>query len=79
MVCLPESQVYYINNGKDEEAKKVLLKGLDEADAGFEMERLKYQRRFFVSDKIGAGQKYKDLFTTFRKPFSISLILAFFS
>jgi len=52
---------------------------LEEEDAGFEMERLKYQRKFFVSDKISAGKKYKDLFTTFKKPFLISLGLAFFS
>lgn len=58
---------------------KVLMKGLPEADAGFEMERLKYQRRFFVSDKIKTSRKYKDLFTVFKKPFLISLGLAFFS
>ena len=43
------------------------------------MERLRYQRRFFVSDKIGMGRKYKDLFKTYRKPFLLSLGLAFFS
>ena len=79
MICLPESQIYYINKGNDEEAKKVLMRGLDEADAGFEMERLKYQRRFFVSDKIDFAKKCKDLFKTFRRPFLISLGLTFFA
>jgi hypothetical protein len=55
------------------------MKGLDEEDAGFEMERLKYQRRFFVSDKISMTKKYKDLFNVYRKPFLICLGLSFFS
>lgn len=79
MCCLPESQVYYINNNKDDEAKKVLLKGLSEEDAEFEMHRLRYQRKFFISDKVSTAKKYKDLFSTFRRPFLISLGLAFFA
>jgi len=55
------------------------LKGLSEEDAEFEMLRLKYQRRFFISDKISAAKKYRDLFTVYKRPFLISLGLAFFA
>lgn len=43
------------------------------------MERLKYQRKFFVSDKVSMSKKYEDLFFVYRKPFLICLGLAFFS
>jgi len=79
MCFLPESQSYYINKDNDEDARKVLLKGMDENDAALELAKLRYEKQFFVSDKISIGKKYSDLFSIYTKPFLICLGLSFFA
>jgi MFS family permease len=78
MCFLPESQSYYINKNSEEEALEVLKKGLDDKDAKFELARLRYEKQFFVSSKVGMGRKYSDLFSVYTKPLFICLGLAFF-
>jgi hypothetical protein len=78
MCFLPESQSYYINKGDNETALEVIKVGLGDQDAEFELARLKYEKQFFVSDKISLGRKYKDLCTVFAKPLWICLGLSFF-
>lgn len=80
MMCfLPESPSYLVNNERDEEALKVLKVGLPDYDATLELARLKYEKQFFVSDKINAGRKYRDLFSVYIRPLFLCLGLAFFS
>lgn len=49
MMILPESQAYFINEGRDEDALEVLKRGLNDEDATLELQKLKYERRFFFS------------------------------
>jgi hypothetical protein len=44
MATLPESQSYYVNNERYEEAAEVLKRGLPDDDAALELARLKYEK-----------------------------------
>jgi len=79
MAFLPESQSYYVNNGKFEEASEVLKRGLPDDDAALELARLKYEKQFFISDKVSMGKKYRDLFGVYTRPLFICFGLAFFA
>lgn len=48
-------------------------------DAKKELEKLKFEKRFYTSDKLTLGRKWADLCTTYRKPLWICIGLAFFS
>jgi len=52
---------------------------MNEEDAEKELAVLKYQRQFFFSDKITFSKKWGDLFSTYTKPFFISVGMAFFA
>lgn len=52
---------------------------MSDEDAEKELEILKYERQFFFSDKVTFGKKYGDLFSTYSKPFFISLGMGFFA
>lgn len=79
MCFLPESQSYLVNNERYDEALEVLKVGLPDDDAALELARLKYEKQFFVSDKIKVGKKYRDLCSVYTKPLFLCLGLAFFS
>lgn len=53
--------------------------GLQPEDAKWELEKLKYERRFYQSKNVGYWKKCSHIFTTFLKPFGISLGLAAFA
>jgi len=67
------------NNGDEEGALEVLKRGLDEEEAKLELEKIKYERQFFIADKTNWADKCGDIFTTYCWPFSIALLLALFS
>ena len=52
---------------------------MSDEDAERELEVLKYERQFFFSDKVTFWKKYEDLFTTYAKPFWISVGMSFFA
>lgn len=79
MVFLPESQSYYVNKGEFEKASEVLKRGLPDDDATLELARLKYEKQFFISDKVSMGKKYRDLCGVYTRPLFICFGLAFFS
>lgn len=77
---LPESQVFFMNNDQDDEAKKVVLRGVEKPeDADWYMRQLKLERRFYWSKKVDYLAKCRDLFGTYGKSFGIAIILATFS
>ena len=76
---MPESHMYYINNGNDEEALKVLKNSMDEGDAEKELSILKYERQFFFGDGVTFAKKWGDLFSTYAKPFFISIGMSTFA
>ena len=76
---MPESHHYYINKGDDTEALVILKYQMKDEDAEKELEVLKYQRQFFFSDKVTFGKKWSDLFSTYKKPFYISIGMSFFA
>lgn len=79
MVFLPESQSYYVNNERYEDAAEVLKRGLPDDDAALELARLRYEKQFFVSNKVSMGKKYRDLCSVYTRPLFICLGLAFFA
>jgi len=79
MILLPESQAYYMNKGLEDDARDVLLKGMNDQDALLSLSILKYEKQFFVSEKVTLGKKYSDVFTIYTKPLMMSLALAFFA
>jgi hypothetical protein len=79
MCFLPESQSYYVNNDNYDDAAEVLKRGLPDDDAALELARLKYEKQFFISNKVSMGKKYRDLCKIYTKPLFICLTLAFFS
>jgi len=79
MCFLPESQSYYVNKENYDDAAEVLKRGLPDDDAALELARLKYEKQFFISNKVSMGKKYKDLCGVYAKPLWICLGLAFFS
>lgn len=53
--------------------------GLTVTDAELELKKLKFEKRFYNSDKIQCADKCSDLMTVYTWPFFMSLILASFS
>lgn len=76
---LPESQNYYINNGNDAEALKVIKLGMSDVDAERELRKLKFERKFYVSEVMTSGRKWKDLIYIYWYPLIIVTGLSFFS
>lgn len=62
---MPESHCYYINNGKDEDALKILKQQMADEDAEKELKILKYERQFFFSDKVTFTKKFEDLYNVY--------------
>jgi len=52
---------------------------MPDEDAEKELEILKYERQFFFSDKVTFSKKWGDLFSTYAKPFWISVGMSFFA
>lgn len=75
--CMPESQFYYINQGRDDDALEVLKIGLSEEDAQYEIKKLRYEKRFFFNKSVTYGKKCSDIFGgVYTKPFVIAITLA---
>jgi len=52
---------------------------MNEEDAKKELKILKYERQFFMSDKVTFGKKWGDLFSVYLKPFMVSMGMSFFA
>lgn len=68
-----------INNGDDDGALDVLKRGLEEEEAALELEKIKYEKQFFIAEKTAWADKCGDILTTYLWPFTIALTLALFS
>lgn len=53
--------------------------GFSDEDAERELKKLKFERKFFVSEKLTESMKWSDLFFVYNYPLIVTVGLSFFS